>query len=671
MKFLKPMAAACVAATMVFGAQAQIPVEDLGRYPAMSRLSMSPDGDFIVGLMTPPGNDGTEQGVAVWDLTKPGSAPTFTPSNDKMKFIGARAYKAGKILVTANQAWTGGLAGCGEGKTTGSTKTFIRKTFMTDTKMKKFDEPFEPVSTSMGPKNSILDTCAKVNNLGGIYTDLPLDENKVVVRRTSKNWEYAEYFIYDLIEEKFKLIFRENGVDELGLIDFRTGALLTKERLKHDGNGEYFFTTLIVDEKGEFETHPLLTWTATKRNTINVVGRDEASGKYYVVTDQFSDMAALYMYDAKAKSFDDKPLFAHPDFPVTSISLGSKPHNFNKLLAVWYDGEDETPYYVDQTLYEIHEGLKAAFPGKTIQLSSANEDYSKVLFTTSSTVDTVTYYLLRDRKTPELIGAQKPWILAKDVGATELVYYTARDGLKIPGYLSKPPGWKKGDKPVPTVIMPHGGPWARDYSGANRGGDSWVHFFTSRGYAVLKPQYRGSQGWGHNLWLAGDMEWGQKMQDDKDDGAAWLVSEGIADKDKMLMFGYSYGGFAAFAATVRENSPYQCAMAGAGVANLERVGALWSNNRVQRAIQGRTVKGMDPIENTDKANIPIYIFHGDRDVRVPLFHSTDFYKKVKDKVDAELVVVKDMPHSNPWWPENFNTSFNEAEKFLETRCFAK
>ena len=76
----------------------------------------------------------------------------------------------------------------------------------------------------------------------------------------------------------------------------------------------------------------------------------------------------------------------------------------------------------------------------------------------------------------------------------------------------------------------------------------WVPFLTSRGYAVLRPQYRGSMGLGRRLWLTGDAEWGQKMQDDKDDGAAWLVEQGIADPERMAIFGYSYGGFAAAAA---------------------------------------------------------------------------------------------------------------------------
>ena len=99
--------------------------------------------------------------------------------------------------------------------------------------------------------------------------------------------------------------------------------------------------------------------------------------------------------------------------------------------------------------------------------------------------------------------------------------------------------------------------------------------------------------------------------------------------ERIAIFGYSYGGFAAFAASVRANGPFKCAIAGAGVSNLTRIGGNWSENRQQRALQGRTVKGMDPQENTAKLAMPILIYHGDRDVRVPLYHATDFYNSVK------------------------------------------
>ena len=196
----------------------------------------------------------------------------------------------------------------------------------------------------------------------------------------------------------------------------------------------------------------------------------------------------------------------------------------------------------------------------------------------------------------------------------------------------------------------------------------FVPFLSSRGYAVLRPQYRGSSGLGRELWLAGDREWGKKMQDDKDDGAQWLVEQGIADPENMLMFGYSYGGFASAAAVVRPNSPYKCAIAGAPVTDLTRLGNSWSENRLQRILQGRTVTGMDPIENTDKANIPVLLMVGDRDVRTPSWHAENFYKGVKDKVPAHFELIPDMPHSLPWYYRHTATMFTVMEEFMKNQC---
>ena len=170
------------------------------------------------------------------------------------------------------------------------------------------------------------------------------------------------------------------------------------------------------------------------------------------------------------------------------------------------------------------------------------------------------------------------------------------------------------------------------------------------------------------LWLAGDGQWGLQMQDDKDDGAKWLVEQGIADADRIAIFGYSYGGFAAAAATVRPNSPYQCAISGAPVTDLGRLGASWSTNRVQRILQGKTVKGMDPMRNTDKAGIPILLYVGDRDVRTPAFHASDFHAAVRQAVPAQFELIPDMPHSMPWYPRHQESTLGLIERFLAEDC---
>ncbi len=162
--------------------------------------------------------------------------------------------------------------------------------------------------------------------------------------------------------------------------------------------------------------------------------------------------------------------------------------------------------------------------------------------------------------------------------------------------------------------MPHGGPWARD----SLRFDLWAQFLANRGYLVLQPQYRGSEGWGQKLWRAGDREWGGKMQDDKDDGAKWLVEQGLADKDRIAIYGYSYGGYAAMAAIVRPDTPYQCAISGAGLSELRYFDKVTFEGAYGREFQNPTIKGLSPLDVAKEASIPIYIFHGNRDQRVPI-----------------------------------------------------
>src|SRR5699024_5032424 len=144
---------------------------------------------------------------------------------------------------------------------------------------------------------------------------------------------------------------------------------------------------------------------------------------------------------------------------------------------------------------------------------------------------------------------------------------------------------------------------------------------------------------------------------------------GIADKGRIAIFGYSYGGFAAVAADVRSPSPYQCAIAGAPVANLGRLNTSWSDNRLQRILQGQTVKGMDPMQQADKAHLPILLFVGDRDVRTPRkIHAEPFYKAVKDKVSAQYHEIPDMPHSMPWYSSQQRETLSLIEDFLANDC---
>ncbi len=643
-----------------------IPVESLSHVPVIDSVSMSADGKHLVALVAAPGSNFRETALATWRLDNMSKGPVITPSGKRMKFIAANALKAGKLLVTGRQEWTGPLAGCGEGNFIGSTKTFVFKNYLTDANHKQFAEAFaEGVNkTGMGER---MRHCLEIAGSASLVSNLPLDPAHVIIRKVTGITGSADYFLYNLKTGKSTFLIKENRKAAPGLFDPRDGKVLTRVAIEPVAGGDFEQKVLIRDPKtGKFDVHDKLTTKLSDRYTVSVVGHDEKTGKYYVLSNQFSDTVKAWMYDPQTRQFDKEPLVGHPKYDIASLIFGSQPSNFNRLLGFTVAGPKAETIYVDPEMRSIHEGLKQAYAGKNVHITGYNDDLSRVLFMTESAQHSPTYYLLSSRKEVQKLGSQRPDIDPKDLGQQRWVTYTARDGMKIPAILDLPAGWKKEDGPIPAIVLPHGGPWARDFMGWD--GSGFVPLLTSRGYAVLRPQYRGSSGLGRKLWLAGDKQWGKAMQDDLDDGAQWLVEQGIADKDRLAIFGYSYGGFAAAAATVRPNSPYQCAIAGAPVTNLAKIGNAWSSNRLQRILQGRTVKGMDPMKNTDKAGIPVLLVVGDRDVRTPAWHAKDFYKKVKTKVPARLKIIKDMPHQMPWYPRHHETLYREVLDFLKNDC---
>ncbi len=185
-----------------------------------------------------------------------------------------------------------------------------------------------------------------------------------------------------------------------------------------------------------------------------------------MLTDKFSDLVQIWMYDAQTREFDAEPLLAHPQFNVAGLSFGYQPSNFNKIIAYTIEGPDFETTYIDPDMGAIHAGLQQVYKGQNISLQAYNNDLSRILFTTESNKNPRTYHLLQDRKTVKTIGSERPWINPEDLGEQRWITYTARDGMKIPAILDLPAGYdKETDGPIPLVVNPHGGPWARDYTG--------------------------------------------------------------------------------------------------------------------------------------------------------------------------------------------------------------
>ncbi|MGA0587801.1 alpha/beta hydrolase family protein [Dyella sp. KRB-257] len=643
-----------------------IAIEDLARLPALQSVSMSPDGKHLVGLIPSP-KDRDEAALATWDMDDLASGPkVVTPSGEHMKFIGAYALKADRVLAIARQEWTGQLSGCGEGKVVGATKTFVTKTYLTGADQKKFQEAFEQKTRRMGVSRNT-EICLELAGTAALVDMLPLDPDKVIIRRLSGLSAMSNYYLYNLKDGSTDLLFIGSTRTTPVLFDSRNGKVLVKSEIDPVG-GDYEQRLLILNPRtGAFEVQDPLTTKLSNRYEVNVVGVDDATGKYYVLTNQFSDKVQVRLYDAVTHKYDAEPALADKDFSITDLIFSRRPENFNQVVGFVVGGPQPQTVYIDPVLKGIVAGLTPAFPGQQVAIESYTNDFSKVLFTTQNAATPSAYHLLLNKSRLVTLGSTRPWIKPGMTGQESWVSYKARDGMEIPAILDLPAGWKKGDAPAPAIVLPHGGPWARDYTGWDESG--WVPLLTSRGYAVIRPQYRGTQGLGRQLWLAGDAQWGLKMSDDLDDAAAWLVSQGITKDGQIAIFGYSYGGFAAVAATVRSPSPFKCAIAGAPVADLGRLNTSWSDNRLQRILQGVTVKGMDPMANADKAHLPILLFDGDRDVRTPpAIHAHPFYEAVKDKVHAKFEWIADMPHSMPWYPRQQRQTLTLINDFLKTDC---
>jgi len=671
-KFCSLMSLSLIAGATYASAEVEpISIEAFSKNPSVSSVSMSIEGDMLVGLVADPSKDGEEMAAAYWDLsgeidvTKPLLPSNITPSGNRTNFFRATALKQKKSFWETTQAYTGSLMGCGEGRTTGSTKKYIEKVYMGNERITKIDDL--PSGAAEVGANRVTLRCFELVGETAVASFLPLDpENILLSRGTDKNG--VGYFLHNLRTGKETFKYRGKPFESY-FISNRTGEPFGTGELEFT-DGEWKTLVRLEDPAtGKITLEDPLTTTVEGRSTMAVLGRQEETGKYFVGTDKFSDKVSVYMYDASTDQFSSEPVFAHPEFDISSIRFSQRAQDFGKVLGFSYLADVPKTYWLDPEMDSIQKGLDAAFPNRNISIGTITADRNRILFTVSNSSMPTAYFLLIDKSKVATIGSSRPWIDPATLGETELTYITARDGLEVPSLVTYPPNFQKGkDMARGAIIHPHGGPWARDFAGFDSSG--WVQYFANRGYIVLQPQYRGSTGFGRALWLAGDKEWGQKMQDDKDDTAAWLVSQGYVAADKIAIHGYSYGGFAAIAASVRPNSPYQCAIAGAGVADLAKLGNVWGDNRIQRIRQGQTVKGMDPMRNTEKVNIPIQLYHGDYDVRVPLFHSRDFFNAIKrDSPQSELIVLKQMGHqSNKWLPEHKADVLENMERFLTTTC---
>ncbi len=360
--------------------------------------------------------------------------------------------------------------------------------------------------------------------------------------------------------------------------------------------------------------------------------------------------------------------------PMNRVDFGSAAFSevSDDLISTSYDDERQRFYWKDKSFEADYKLLQKQLPGRQIFFSGSTKDERLMLITANSDTEPGERYLF-DRQTKKLTLQYRirEKLKREYLAPMKPVRYKSSDGLEIPAYLTLPKGVTA--KNLPVIIVPHGGPWARDswgYSGM-------AQFLANRGYAVLQPNFRASTGFGKKFFDAGNKEWGQKMQDDVTWGAKYLIAEGIADPKRIGILGGSYGGYATLAGVTFTPDLYAAAVSIVGPSNLitllESIPPYWESIRklfYERMGDPNTAEGkaqllrQSPLTHADKIKTPLLVIQGANDPRVTKRESDQIVIALRDRgFPVEYIVAPDEGHGFAR-PVNNMAMFATAEKFL-------
>jgi dipeptidyl aminopeptidase/acylaminoacyl peptidase len=421
---------------------------------------------------------------------------------------------------------------------------------------------------------------------------------------------------------------------------------------------------VLFRESEEAEWKKLLSWDAEDALTSGVVSFSKDGKSLYLIDSRNANAGRLVKLEissenleviAEDEQYDVGSVMIHPDtYEVQAVA-------FTKARKEWV--------VLDETIEDDFKTIAKLEHGDYVVSDRDNADDTWLVGFTRDD-EPVSYYAYdRQRRKGTFLFYHMPALKDYTLARMEPIYFVARDGLTIHGYITFPPG--KVRKNLPMVLVVHGGPWARDTWGY----DSVAQWIANRGYACFQVNYRGSTGYGKDFVNAGDKEWAGKTHDDLIDGVNWAVEKGFADPEMIAIFGGSFGGYAALVGATFTPDVFCCAVDIVGPSNLitliKSIPPYWStflatlHKRVGNPdTEEEFLKSRSPLFKVNNIKIPILIGQGANDPRVKQAESEQIVEAMKKKGLAyEYMLFPDEGHGFAK-PENRLKFFAAAEKFL-------
>jgi len=634
----------------------RLPVSAFGTLPFMEQVEISPDGRYVAALLA---GSNQSHDVVIYDLAKPGNAPPFrAPSGDwSVNWIHWKS--ANRLLVSMRKAYS--RRQVGDQVDVIETRLWAMNADGSDLK--------RLVQAKSGAKSSSAETMGAtgiVQVADRVVDFLPEDPRNILMAFNARDPARPQLYKVDVYSDRQAAVEPGSSLIQWWMRDQQGRVRLGQGRAVDDlqaGLATYHRTS----EKDDWKE----IWDERKRNASfdPVVFDQKDPDVLYVISDHENGRLGLYRYRISSAEFIDK-VFLHPDVDISEVLLDPKGVS---IEGVRYITELTQLEWFSSRTGDIYRDIRAQLPGWVIAIESRALDDSRVVVRAAAPDHSPRYYLYEPAtKKLEYFAYTYAELDKHDLARVLPVRYKARDGLEISAYLTLPRGAANPPaSPLPAIVMPHGGPEARDYAAF----DPLVQMLANHGYAVLQMNFRGSAGFGAEFKAAGAKEWGEAMQDDITDGTRWLVESGIADPGRICVFGGSYGGYAALMGVVKEPGMYRCAVSVNGVTDLpdfvasrrEFVGGIRSTTRQI----GDLWRDKDKLERNSPARraadiqVPVLLVHGTDDRIVPVAQSRKMADALKGARKVhEYVELEGEDH----WLTHADTRlqfFEELDRFLE------